>query len=250
MTITEDKRKELADKVKKLLALASSANEHESKLAAEKVKDLLERYNMTLTDVEILSAEMTNHGFQIPRFSVGHKNQFVKKLDPWHEALLSFVKKFYFVDTIIVTDPDMVKIHILGAKQDVEVATYIFSFLHNRIYFLADEAIAPYRIRMNSGQQRKWRTDFAMGVISSLQSRYYQKQQSESVAKSSSGTDLVSVKGAAVKEFSNKQFPRITYKKGSERNMDYDAYIKGTEAAKDIHIRHGVHGGEGQKALR
>ena len=42
----------VVERIKKLLSLASSPNEHEAKMAAEKANELLLRFNLTASEVE------------------------------------------------------------------------------------------------------------------------------------------------------------------------------------------------------
>jgi hypothetical protein len=248
---TEEKREEVASKVKKLLALSASANEAESKLAAEKAREILEKYSMTMTDVEILSSEMVDQDFTLPRFSAGHVGQPVKKLDAWHDHLLSLMGKYYFVKVVLSNKHDGMHVHFLGAKEDVQVAQYVFNFLHNRIYFLTDEAIValPSKSFMDSGQQRRWRTDFGIGVVVSLRNMHFNKVKSAPAAVSSNGTDLMVVKGQALDTFLKEKFPSLHYGKAKTRSMSHDAYSRGIEAGKGININQGLNNGQGQRAL-
>ena len=80
--MTEHK-KIIIERISKLLSLAnhSRSNEHEAANAASKAKELLEKYNLTLTDLEL--KEVGERVFDTEK----------KKLEVWEEFLCSIIKR-------------------------------------------------------------------------------------------------------------------------------------------------------------
>jgi hypothetical protein len=50
-------RMDIIEKIQKLLALATSDNENEAQMAAKRAQELLLKYNLKLTDVELEEGE-------------------------------------------------------------------------------------------------------------------------------------------------------------------------------------------------
>jgi hypothetical protein len=50
--LNREERERVYDKVRKLLALSKSPNEHEAALAAERAREILDRYQISLAEVD------------------------------------------------------------------------------------------------------------------------------------------------------------------------------------------------------
>lgn len=75
----------IVDKIRKLLSLAQSPNEHEAALAAKKAQELLAQHNLSLSEVEGKEEED----------DVGEGN-FETASQPWQRRICSGVAKLYF----------------------------------------------------------------------------------------------------------------------------------------------------------
>ena len=73
MDLNREEREKVYDKVRKLLALSTSPNEHEAALAAERARELLDKYQISLAEVdsaeftEIIEGEGIKTGYSSPR---------------------------------------------------------------------------------------------------------------------------------------------------------------------------------------
>lgn len=112
---------EVVEKIKKLLALATSPNEHEARLAAEKAADLLLRHNLKTQDLR--DAWDYQKKAALDRSRPAEHTKWV----------VSIVKKHFFVEVVNCPywyDAPRVRLWLVGEDTNVQVATYVFIFLH------------------------------------------------------------------------------------------------------------------------
>lgn len=120
-----DKRKaQMLEKVKKLVALANSDNEHEVTLAMKRAGELMEEYNLTWGDLKttkdvaesIIKENVKGHG---------------EKRKLWESLLANVVAKTFDCKTLNQTwcvDGGW-KIIFIGCKGDVETSIFFFKYL-------------------------------------------------------------------------------------------------------------------------
>lgn len=119
--------KEILEKVKKLLSLATSSNEHEANVATNKAQELLTRYNLTMQSISQLSeyekVELADEPY----------------IKPHQNYISSILIKYFFVEIVYtskyaggtVDGRTKYRKHIMlaGTATNVVVAEYIFAFL-------------------------------------------------------------------------------------------------------------------------
>lgn len=243
----DSKLTEIAKKIKKLLALSESSNADEAALAAEKARELLEKYNMTLTDAEIKSSEMANDDFRIYHNSKQYPDWFYQKHPRWLMGLHNVMSRYFYVRVLYSGSGFMI---YLGAKTDVEVAKYIVQYLVHEIERLADDYLKKYR---GSGisEMKNLRASFCIGVVQGIRHKLESEKAKETPAKTSSGTELIVIKDAVLNEYLKQQYPHTRELKSSSRlGHRNDAREKGFEQGKNIHIKHGVTSDSSQKTLK
>ena len=248
MTQKEELLTEVAKKVKKLLALSTSSNLNEANLAAEKARELLEKYNMTLTDAEIKTAEMIKDTFKVKHNSKQFPNWYFKNFPKWFLRLTNTMNQYFYVRVIYDYDG---YINFIGAKTDVEVAKYVMQYLVHEIERLAEEFLKEHR---GSGISimKDLRQSFCYGAVSGLRDKLDDERQKEKLKApivTASGTDLMVIKSQALEEYKKKQFPTLSRLKSSATaGRNSDAYSQGHKEGKNISIRTGV-GGKGQLSI-
>ena len=116
----------LIEKIKKLLSLAQSDNEHESKLAAAKVRELYLKYNLEEIGLE------NSFENKIRRHVVYfHK----KNLSVFEKKLIGTINEFYFVKSILIqvfnvkTGRHETAVEFFGLPENIMMAEYVFHFL-------------------------------------------------------------------------------------------------------------------------
>jgi len=133
-----DSKDKLIAKIKKLMALTSSPNEHEAALAAEKMQAILAEHNLSMTDVKA-----AKEGFDgIKTDGDLRTNSF-----PWRRSLANAVAQMYFCKYFFVTHrkpggnarSGHDSHHFVGASHNIEVAKMMFGYLNETVDRLARE---------------------------------------------------------------------------------------------------------------
>jgi hypothetical protein len=138
--MTEDKKARLLDKIRKLLALATSPNENEAMAAASKVASLLAEHNLSMDEV---TAKESNG----PLLGVdGVKTSSV----PWRRGIAVNVAALYFSKYVFQfwKEPTTTRPcgyvrydlhHFFGEKHNVDIAILMFKYLMKTTERLAKE---------------------------------------------------------------------------------------------------------------
>jgi hypothetical protein len=141
----------IIDKIKKLLRLGRSPNQHEAELAMQRAFELAEKHRV---DVEALDLDEREAAVVHEWFQVGARMSFLKK------RALNIVIHFFHVD-VCVSRPRVV---FVGRSTDIAIAHYVWAFLVTagtrclRAYE-AEEKAARRKIGHNK------RTSFVQGFI-------------------------------------------------------------------------------------
>lgn len=108
--------KNVVDKIRKLLALANSSNEHEAGVASKMAHDLVLKHNISMASVKAATAE----------FVVDSER--AKKRQPVEQKFVSqILRDHFFVRTII--NKGTWELLFIGRPENVEVAKYVRDFL-------------------------------------------------------------------------------------------------------------------------
>lgn len=237
---SKEKQNEIIPKLQKLLALATSPNEHEAKLAMEKAVDLMEKYSLSMSDVEEQNGRTINE--KLTNVSIGGMG--ARKVS-WETVLAGSIARTFDSEVVIhnyrVYD-SMNKSNsewgfsFLGFKADVEMAIWLHKYVRRSVHKLAHK----YKNIAD-------RNTFAHGMVSSIHTRLqsmYKKRNEVTDCKA-----LVVVKGNAVKKYMKEQFPKLL--KGAKYTMSgsRDAWSNGIEAGNKIGLAKPLNGTSSVKQL-
>lgn len=191
----------MLEKIKKLLDLANSNNEHEAKLASEKAQELMLKYNISMLD---LPQEFLKEQESCPRMS------------PEDVFVNNIISDYFFVTILRGRN----KLVLVGTKENIEVAKYVRAFLKQTFKDLFRASDATNRKAFYAG--------LAAGLRKSLD---LQQAKVE-------GSGLVVMVNAKLNQFVENQFKvRHTNHKFNGSAADYSA---GVENGQKINIRKGL----------
>lgn len=111
----------IIDKVRKLLALGGSSNEHEARLAMERAAELMLRNNLTMGDI---GQELDPATDVISETVHGRLKREERRID-------GTLQEFFFIRVVRARTRGRreVTVHFIGKRQDVEVALYVRQYL-------------------------------------------------------------------------------------------------------------------------
>jgi hypothetical protein len=223
------------ERIRKLLALAGSPNQHEAETAMRKAHELMLRHNIEATRAAHADA-----------YDVAHLGDPHKRGNRVEDAVMSLLLEYFFVKVIRIPVylPTLGKrgavFEISGTRPNLEMARHVYEFLLGTAERLWQENREDARVQ--SGRDR---LSYQAGVIRG----FHDKLRSERVELQ--GTGLVWVGDGQLDDFYHARHPRITSRRRTVRVSG--AHDAGREAGRSIvlhrPIEHGSSGG-GKKLLR
>ena len=243
--IDEKHLSEIALKIKKLLALSESPNENEARFAIEKAQELLEKYNITLTDVEIQTAEMIHVEFNVYK---AHSNgqfkegDYYKEIPGWVSSILRIIQKYFYIKVVCGNKGHM---HFLGAKADVQCAQYVFEYLIRVVRKNRNDYVNKIKKETDAQDMRTLRDigySYTEGMIKGISEQLRNQKSERPVSKTVTGTDLVVVKGEALNIYLNQVFPNLGLKGESRTSLSLQssAFNTGIYDGRNVSINRGV----------
>jgi predicted SprT family Zn-dependent metalloprotease len=204
------------ERIRKLLALAGSSNQHEAEIAMRKAHELMLRHN-----VEAAAARGERS------FEVRHLGDPLRRATRVEADIVSLLSQFFFVKVIRV--PVYLPLHgrrglvyeILGTRANVEMASHVYAFLLATAERLWQENRGDRRVR--SGRDR---LQYQSGVVRG----FHEKLDAERTELR--GTGLVWVRDAKLDEAYHARHPRITTARRRVRVSS--AHAAGREAGRTV----------------
>lgn len=240
--LTEEETR-LLDKTNKLLALAQSDNEHEAALAMQRVRELYAKYNLD----EVEKRKEANFVSWVLNFRS-------RRIEGWQSIILVILDKHFFVRTISFNEFDAhdqveyLAAEIIGKKQNVLMAEYVYRFLERTIHALWEHHLVgkPSLQYVSHPTLRSEKRHFMIGVLDG-----FMKQLNESNGYQGLGrteTDCMSLIKAVDKELDDhyrQKYPRTSTRSSSGFNPDRDTYKSGVTEGKKIRLHKPVSGHDG-----
>ncbi|MDP3481512.1 MAG: DUF2786 domain-containing protein [Desulfoprunum sp.] len=227
------RRKNLLEKIRKLLAMADSANEHEALVALQMAGRIMEKYNLD----GAAGGETEEITYRIIKTGK-------KRIDGYQRTIASILSRYFKVTLIYsrlydpVADEVYKTFEIFGRSDHVEVAEHCFCFLQNRLAYLWQTNRTSFP---DCG--RSARKSYYLGVLHGFSENFQKKDQpGEEIvqAKKPCRTPALSVhhlsseNDALVQGCIRRRYPRLRTLKSSSQNVSPQVYHQGRAAGKDI----------------
>lgn len=224
------------ERVRKLLALAASSNQHEAENAMRRAHELMLRHN-----IDVAAAREKSE------FEVRHVGDPLKRVTRVELDIVNVLASFFFIEAIRI--PTYVAragarghvFELCGTRANVEMAVHVYEFLLATAGRLWEDNRRDARV--TSGRDR---LAYMAGVIRG----FHDKLQGERVQLR--GTGLVWRGDKRLEEFYRARYPRISRRRRTERITG--AHQAGREAGRQIvlnrPIEHGPTAGAAPKRLR
>ena len=211
------------DRIKKLLSLATSDNEHEARMAAEKANEILLRHNISMSQVEASDDDFENAILeQRSRLSVEAK------------FIQTIVSRFFFVKIVQTRINKKLTLHILGDLTNVQIGTYTYQFLQRKF----KELWLEYKRQTNCGCSAK--QSYYYGLYTGLVDQLDIQRAKIIKEKESNSTALVVVNNVLIKYLKD-QYPHLTERNSGHVPInDRNAVTAGNTDGKNIRIQRGI----------
>jgi len=229
----QDKTRALLEKVRKLLALSESANEHESLLAMRKAREII-----------------AQHGLMTPgspsEYCTLAINLGGKKIAGHHRAIASILIEHFQVEVVLASTFDANActtckcLDLIGRPGQVKVAEYIFHFLENRL-----ESLWERQRQTRTGGGRTAKNSYRLGVLKGFREKLAEKtlpgRDGEFPLPSGTVSHLpVPQNNPDRDRFLAWRYPRLRNTRGRSVTIDREHYQAGQEDGRRLELRAGL----------
>lgn len=230
-----DRTKALLEKIRKLLALSESANEHEALLAMRKARELMAQHDLSPTgEPSEYCALVINLGG--------------KKIAGHHRAIASLLIDHFQVEVVLATTFDAVTcttgkcLDLIGRPGQVKVAEYIFHFLNHRL-----EALWEGQRKIRPGSGRTGKNSYRLGVLKGFREKLAVtsspgRADRESAAAGAAAPVPAPRQDRQREQFLNWRYPRLRNTRGRSVTIDQEQYRAGQEDGRRLELRAGLQG--------
>ena len=239
--LTKNGRRFIA-KIEKLLALASSTNEHEASLAAQKANELIEKYQIRQLQEDCQA-----------RYSYVTINRKRKRIETYQRHICAILSEFFFVRIVnsYLYDPRGNQTHktieILGTTENVSIAEYCYYFLDNQL--ASNWSQKKHRF---SGSTRTEKNSYYLGLLNGFyQNLKNQKKKHSKCKVNMSGSDgesaiskqkyaLISAEDHRLDSFVRSRFPRLRKFSRTGSKIYGSTYGEGIKTGRNITLHNAV----------
>lgn len=217
----------IIEKIKKLLALANSSNEHEAALAAGHAQRLLSEHNLVMADIE------ASHR---PDKADKVETSVSKCIPKWRRHLSAGVSTAF--DCQAVHHPATGKMTFIGVGADVQIAAYTFAYLDRAVRKLCSDYMKRHVGNTIANRDRElMRQSYYLGAVSTITDRLRVQKIQTPVT---SGA-LVPVKEGLIRQAMN-EIGTIRTMHSRRSYINSDAFSRGQSDGGQLGIHHGITG--------
>jgi len=240
----------LLDKVRKLLALATSSNEHEALLAMNKVRELYAKYNLEH------AAESARE--QFAHLVITHRK---KRVEAHQSKIIGILVGHFFVQVLHFKMFDAMSgehhqaIEIVGKRENVLMAEYVYHFLLQQTENRVQEAAKAAGRKLTFFERKSYRLGILHGFAEKLtrsesSSPETPTPRGRSQELSLIGKALVSFKkDSKLDDYLGEIYPRLRTRGTSFQGVDSHAFDAGFAVGRTITLNKAVTSREGNRGL-
>lgn len=228
----------LIKKVKKLMQLAESKNEHEASAAAAKANDLITRYNLNILDQN-----------QKQQYISVHLGTPQLRQAPGAYEVTHILEKHYFVQIVWISSwvKEKEKMgHVAeatGTPSNIEIASYVHDYIHNYINTQWEAYKKSGRVQGNR------KASFARGIAKGFMEKLLQQQKTTvQDYTQTSGKELVTLTDRNLDKHVTDRYSGLQ-RFSRKTSVDPSTYDAGKQAGQNLNISRGVHHKSGNKGL-
>jgi len=217
----------IVEKIKKLLALANSNNEHEAALAASHAQRLLAEHNLAMADIEASNR---------PDKADKVETAVSKTLPKWMRHLSAGVSSAF--DCQAIHHPATGKMTFIGVGADVQIAAYTFTYLDRTVRKLCSTYMKGHVSGTAADRHRElMRHSYYLGAVSTITIRLREQKVQTPVTTGA----LVLVKEGLIRQAMN-EIGKVRTMRSRRSYINSDAYSKGQADGNQVGINHGITG--------
>jgi hypothetical protein len=218
-------RARVIEKVRKLLALSTSSNQHEAALAAAHAQRLLAEHNLTMSELEGREEGAGEVVLEV-----------AKTVPKWLSALFATVANGFDCFPIVTSTESCSRLRFIGVGEDPAVACCTLQYLMQELrrlattYLRASEAAQG---RLSASDRQRVRSSYLLGGVQGVrQALAAQKAQTPTTS-----TALVPVKDALIKQYRDQQIGAVRMQRTRRSTVFSAAFEQGRADGATLQIR-------------
>jgi len=224
----------IIEKIKKLLALANSSNEHEAALAAGHAQRLLSEHNLAMADIE--AAHRPDKADKV-------ETAVAKSLPKWLRHLSAGISTAF--DCQAIHHPATGKMTFIGVGADVQIAAYTFTYLDRTIRKLCGTYMRLHVGSTIANRHRElMRQSYYLGAVSTITARLMEQKEQTPVTTGA----LVPVKEGLIRQAMN-EIGNVRTMHSRRSFVNSDAYSSGQTDGGQVGIHHGITGAYARSSI-
>jgi hypothetical protein len=215
------------ERIRKLLALATSSNPHEAALAAERAVEIAQRHNLDLASLGPAEEER----YVQRELDVGGAA-------PWRWLLMSAVARANFCRALRrrIAGRFQSEMFLVGERHNLAVCEFLFAFLAREVDRLAERGWRRARAVYGDWvEARSWKNDFRRGAVATISTRLAERA-ARFAAESPAARALVLDKEAALEAALERLHPSAPTRSVRLRAAGH-AFTQGQHEASRIDLR-------------
>ena len=230
----------ILEKVRKLLALAQSSNEHEASLAMQKANEFIEKHNLDRLERERKSRYV-------------HKTIDLRRMriENYHKDVCSILTDFFYTDIVLSSQYDALDnrvyrtIDLMGTAENVLIAEYVYHFLMDRLEHLWED------YRRKTGKPGRSKRSYWLGILKGFRENLERQEKSRHPAKqfdqgaALSKSSLVLAQDHGLSLFKRQRYPRLHYTREAIIYLETGAFQAGIKDGNELTLNRGVTGQDG-----
>lgn len=233
--INSENRK-ILKKVKKLLSLAQSKNEHEASLAMQKVNDFIKKYNIERVEL--------NKGSKYVYKIINHKK---KRIENYQRNICSILMNYFFVEIVYSylyeaqSNETYRTIEILGTIENVLMAEYVYFFLLNQLNFLWSDH------QLKTGISNREKRSYWLGVLEGFREKLEQMEEKQHVldinnndSRQETTSALICAEDKMLSNFKSIRFPRLYKYRSKAASIYCETYKYGVNDGRHLTLHKGI----------
>jgi hypothetical protein len=224
------------DKIRKLLAMATSPNPEEAASFLNKAKVLMQQYNISEMDVKESVSDIIEIDFTLLASSEDYMIKFSYWLSKAFSVKAIMVKRNVGVDKIEFQN----NIRFIGTQSNVAVSTFVFAYISDML-----ETKATAYLKSKKTKSKKVKKEFCIGFIEAISIKLKAIEEAElaqmTPTEVEQSTALVVLHNALIERYMNDQYGDKLHD-GNDKTEKVDAnnFNKGFEKGEKVGIFRGV----------
>ena len=222
-----DNKEKLIDRIRKLLALGKSPNQHEAEAAMTKANELLTEHQIGMSEVQ--QEEVAQ--------STVRDGPIIKESETYRSFAWQIARAAGTIfDCEVILGSEQASFYFIGLPEDITLAQELNKYLFDswKAIVAADtiEWKKDFFYPLRQYEVKKYKIGHGQGFAEALMYRAFRlvKERKDKLEASTRGTALVVMKNEMIKAYKEKQ----NYKKGGGYKQQSDGYADGRQRGEKI----------------